>query len=220
MNIQRLLAWFGLSVVSVHWFFFLLLCLCKTIITVLSLLSRRKRLGVTSRWPFNWTNGTTVTWWCHSVHLTVDLPGVPQTQKALSRLEESTSWPTTKTLPVATTPPTPLLPVSQISLVAAVSGLAPSVCTCVFVRVIQGQQISGRVCWQAEEAWHKSTCSVGRVRTGTPLKQGASVQLLPERYYVGVCVGAWFRVWGSRWRWAAYLCVWEITGWLGRWVKQ
>lgn len=46
----------------------------------------------------------------------------------------------------------PPRPVSQISLVAAVSGLAPSVCTCVFVRVIQGQQISGRVCWQADQA--------------------------------------------------------------------
>lgn len=31
---------------------------------------------------------------------------------------------------------------------SAVSGPPPSVCTCVFARVTQGQQISGRVCWQ------------------------------------------------------------------------
>lgn len=126
------------------------------------------------------------------------------------------------TLCVATTrcsslcPPHPRVNITHQSLLSAVSGPTPSVCTCVFVQLTLGQQISGRECWQTGKAWHKSSHSVNHTCTHTPhlLQHGAHVLLLPSLW-----VFVWvlrLRLCGSRWWWSAYLCVGEITGWLGR----
>lgn len=116
--------------------------------------------GITSQWLFKCANGTIITCWYHCVYLRDQISADWRSPN-----HDPLCW--EEKVLIAEPQCPPLVPVSLISLVAAVSGPPPSVCTCVFVRVTQGQQISGRVCWQTGKAWHKSTHSVHAPTTST-----------------------------------------------------